>query len=185
MCAMEMVAWLAGEAHTDEPRCACPVLAALVRATNDGMSDRQRESALRPLVPLLVNSRSTPAVEAARGWLAVDRLVRELAPRLLQRQRDVQDARVLAGLPPVRGVVGAQTARLALTTCARPPREAVWVLDRAIDGQPPHRYVAALAQAARALGGGEAYQALVELARDMLAVGRSAPRGARVSAAGR
>ena len=32
LCAMEMVAWLAGEAHSDEPECACPVLAAMVRA---------------------------------------------------------------------------------------------------------------------------------------------------------
>ncbi|MCA8975327.1 MAG: hypothetical protein KDC98_11440, partial [Planctomycetes bacterium] len=66
MCAMEMVAWLAGEAHSDEPACACPVLGALVRACNDVMGDRDRNRLLRPLVPALVNSRATVAIERQR-----------------------------------------------------------------------------------------------------------------------
>ena len=52
MCAMEMVSWLAGEAHSDEPRCTCPVLAALVRACNDAMGDAARNLHLQPLVLL-------------------------------------------------------------------------------------------------------------------------------------
>jgi hypothetical protein len=62
MCAMEMVAWLAGEAHTDEPLCACPVIAAFVRAVNDALpSDAARDRHLRPLVPRFVGTRGTAA----------------------------------------------------------------------------------------------------------------------------
>ena len=75
MCAMEMVAWLAGEEHSDEPVCACPVVAALVRASNDAMTDDARNRYLRPLVPQLVNSRGSAADERVRGLLAIDRLV--------------------------------------------------------------------------------------------------------------
>ena len=72
MCAMEMVAWLAGEAHSDEPECACPVIASLVRACNDSMSDPARNRYLRPLVPQLVQTRADRRVEQARGMLAID-----------------------------------------------------------------------------------------------------------------
>ena len=35
LCAMEAVAWLAGQGHTDHPRCASPVLGAMCRSLND------------------------------------------------------------------------------------------------------------------------------------------------------
>ena len=179
MCAMEMVAWLAGEAHSDEPACACPVLAALVRASNDAMTGRERDRLLRPLVPMLVNSRRTAAVEAARGWRIVDLLVRTLAPRLLEQQGARADARLLASLPPVADAVAAQAARLALTTCAAPLRPVAWVLDRAIDGQQPQRYVAAAAQTAGAIGGGDGWVAIAAVVRGALKV--SAPEAARAA----
>src|ERR1700680_1196735 len=31
LCAMEVVAWLAGEKHSDHPECASPVIAAFIR----------------------------------------------------------------------------------------------------------------------------------------------------------
>ena len=37
MCAMEFVAWLAEEPHSDAPDCACPVLAAFMRTWNDSL----------------------------------------------------------------------------------------------------------------------------------------------------
>ncbi|HEB51942.1 MAG TPA: hypothetical protein ENI87_01675, partial [bacterium] len=101
MCAMEMVAWLAGEAHSDEPECACPVLAALVRACNDAMTDHARNRYLRPLVPLLVNTRASAAIERVRGMLVVDFLVRTLLPRDLRLRGRVDEARLLAELPPI------------------------------------------------------------------------------------
>ena len=70
MCAMEMVAWLAGEAHSDEPRCACPVIASYVRALNDLLpDDGARTRLLRPLVPKFVNTRGNAQDERRRGFV--------------------------------------------------------------------------------------------------------------------
>src|SRR5215471_4062137 len=77
MCAMEMVAWLAGEEHGDGPRCACPVIAAVVRAFNDALPDDAARSLwLRPRIPRLVNSRAGSLDERARGFLVADYAVR-------------------------------------------------------------------------------------------------------------
>jgi len=111
VCAMEMVAWLAGEAHSDEPRCACPVLGALVRASNDAMTDAQRDRFLRPFAAL----------------------------RLAQ-------------------------------AFARHQRAALWVLQRAGEGVPPARFVAAAAQLARLQGDTAAWSAVVALVERMVAI---------------
>src|SRR5690606_8813913 len=42
VCAMELVAWIAGEPHSDAPRCACPVLTAFVTHLNDTLDDEPR-----------------------------------------------------------------------------------------------------------------------------------------------
>ena len=68
MCAMEAVAFIAGEPHTDAPQCASPVVAAVVRTWNDVLPDRQRQ-ALKPYVPRMVGSRGTDAQEDARRGL--------------------------------------------------------------------------------------------------------------------
>jgi hypothetical protein len=82
MCAMEMVAWLAGEPHSDCPDCASPVLAAVVRAVNDRLpDDGAREWLLRPLVPRLVNSRADAGAERARALAIVDFVLRRFETR--------------------------------------------------------------------------------------------------------
>ena len=58
MCAMEAVAFVAGELWSDHPECACPVIGAFMRAWNDGLADDvERTTLLRPLVPKLVGTR--------------------------------------------------------------------------------------------------------------------------------
>lgn len=44
VCALELVAWLAGEEHSDHPACVSPVVAHFVRAWNDHLSDADRFS---------------------------------------------------------------------------------------------------------------------------------------------
>ena len=83
-CAMEAVSHVAGEAWSDHPPCACPVIASLVRAWNDDLDDHERDALLRPLVPMIVGTRSTGAVEHRRAMLAGDWLVRENAPAWLR-----------------------------------------------------------------------------------------------------
>ena len=157
MCAMEMVAWLAGEPHSDEPRCTCPVIAAFVRACNDALGDAARTRLLRPLVPLLVNTRSTAARERQRGLLVVDMLVRQLVPLWLGRHRRHEEARLFSHLPVVQDADGLTMAERALEHCAPGQHSARWVVQRAVEGLAPALYVAGAVQVARALGSPETW----------------------------
>jgi hypothetical protein len=83
-CVMEAVAYVAGETWSDHPTCACPVLAAFMRAWNDGLpSDADRTRLLRPLIPKLVGSKSTPEVERRRADMAADWFIRVYTPTWL------------------------------------------------------------------------------------------------------
>ncbi len=161
MCAMEMVAWLAGEPHSDEPGCACPVIAAFVRACNDSLHDEGRNRYLRPLVPQLVNTRGSAATERARGLLVIDALVRHLVPAWLRRHRRHEEAGLLAGLPPVHDTENLRIALRALEHYARDQHAARWVLQRALEGTAPARYVAGAVQVAKALNDAVTWQFLV------------------------
>lgn len=176
MCAMEMVAWLADEPHSDEPSCACPVIGAFVRACNDSMNDEQRNRLLRPLVPYLVDSRRTAAVERARGYLVVDELARNLLPAWLRRHRRAAEAQLLADLPPVQRLDDVRTALRAVEHFARDQHATVWVLQRALEGTPPARYVAGAVQVARALNDGAAWEATARMVARMLAAEPTEPR---------
>lgn len=171
MCAMEMVAWLAGEPHSDEPRCACPVIAAFVRAFNDALpSDSARGRYLRPFVPRMVNSRASGAHERARGWLCVDAVVRALVPMALAHASRRGEAELMQALPLVRDLASARAALRAVETYARDQHAARWVLQRAIDGVPPAKFVAGVVQVARMVGDVTAFALLAELIGAMLAV---------------
>ena len=108
-CVMEAVSYVAGEPWSDNPACACPVISELLRTWNDDLpTDADRDRLLRPLIPRLVGSRSTPEVETRRSWLAMDWLVRTYAPAWLQLVPAlVPHADALTDLPPI---VDAQTA---------------------------------------------------------------------------
>lgn len=166
---MEMVSWLAGEAHSDEPDCACPVLAALVRACNDAMSDPSRNEFLRPLVPQLVHTRATATVERMRGILAIDCLVRWLMPRWLERHHRRDEARLLREMPPIERMSHVRAATRVITTYAGDHRATQWVLDRSLEGAPPARYVAGVVQLARALNDRDTWREMAALAARMAA----------------
>jgi hypothetical protein len=78
VCAMELVAWLAGERHSDSPDCTSPVIASIVRSLNDRISDdAERTQLLRPLIPKLLGTAGSEAVETRR--LALDASVAKRA----------------------------------------------------------------------------------------------------------
>lgn len=56
LCAMEMVAFMEGEHHTDQPQCVCPTLAHIMITLNDNLHDWQR-NVLLPYLPLCVGTR--------------------------------------------------------------------------------------------------------------------------------
>jgi hypothetical protein len=172
MCTMEMVAWLAGEEHSDEPRCSCPVIAAFVRAVNDSLHDEARNRLLRPLVPKIINTRATAAVERVRGLVVVDTLVRQLVPVWLQRHHRHDEANLVAALQPLHDTEALRAAARALEHFGRDQHAARWVLQRALDGMPPARYVAGAVQVARALNDAPTWATMVAVAEAMARVGR-------------
>jgi hypothetical protein len=84
VCVMEAVAWIAGEPHSDHPQCACPVITSFMIRWNDRLpSDAERDRLLKPLIPLVVGTRSTSAVEKQRAELIFDFVARHAAPAAL------------------------------------------------------------------------------------------------------
>ena len=168
MCAMEMVAWLAGEPHSDEPSCVCPVAAALVRACNDAMSDAARDRCLRPFVPRLVNTRGSAELERARGMFVVDWLLHTLLPDYLRSRGRNDDVGLLAALPPLRGDADLHTALAAIDRLWHAPRAVRWILLRALEGMPPARYVTGVLPVLRGLGEAEAGKATGALLEQLI-----------------
>ena len=103
VCAMEAVAWLAGEPHSDRPRCVSPLIASFMRAWNDGLPDNEsRTRLLGPLLPLTINTRSTNEVEDRRAWMMLDWLVRTALPLSLDLKDSLKShAETLRALPEV------------------------------------------------------------------------------------
>lgn len=85
MCVMEAVAFVAGEPWSDKPECVCPVIAAFLRSWGEGIkNDAERTRLLAPLIPKVINTRSTPEVERARVILCIDWLCRDFLPAWLE-----------------------------------------------------------------------------------------------------
>lgn len=81
MCAMEVVAYLADEAHSDHPDCACPVLTAYTIRLNDAMPEQWRQR-LKPYLPLLIDTRD--GQEVARGEVLAWHAIRVFVPMALE-----------------------------------------------------------------------------------------------------
>ncbi|MCJ2099391.1 hypothetical protein [Methylobacterium sp. E-046] len=104
MCAMEAVAHLAGEPASDRPDCASPTLAAFVRTWSDGLPQDERDGLILPLLPLLVGTRGSEALERRRGGMVTDWLIRTHLPAWFHLAKLNVEADVLAGLPEIRAV---------------------------------------------------------------------------------
>ena len=96
MCFMEMVAFLAGEEHSDKPECASPVLSSYGRAINDGLDDERRQRLL-PIAKSLINTRCDEC-EQRRALKLVSLSLRETFGRWLHRQGMVGAARIMQGV---------------------------------------------------------------------------------------
>lgn len=104
-CTMELVAWLANEPWGDKPSCASPRCTGFAISLNDAISDDgYRTQLMRPLVPLLVGSRTAAADELTRSYIALDWLVRvyvptwlDLVPALKPRAAQLRDIAPITG----------------------------------------------------------------------------------------
>lgn len=111
LCINEVVAWLAGEPHGDNPSCVCPVLRRLTMAVNDRMRDAgARTRLLMPYAPRLIGTAGDPAATQRRTYIVADWAVREIAPIALDAAGMVEQAAILRALPPI---VNQETARQA------------------------------------------------------------------------
>src|SRR5690349_5040779 len=81
-CAMEWVAYIAGEPHTDQPVCVSPVLRSFGISLNDNWDDEQRQK-LRPYLARCIGT-AGDGRDQERGWLAMDWLIREFTPAFLE-----------------------------------------------------------------------------------------------------
>ena len=83
-CVMQAVAWFAGEAHTDAPQCACPVLGAFAIRLNDRLPDAKRQ-VLRTLIAPLTSTRSKEH-EQFRAEYIVRRVSHEIVAPLFEKR---------------------------------------------------------------------------------------------------
>jgi hypothetical protein len=114
LCGLELVAWLAGEPHSDHPECACPVIAAMVRRLNDRIpDDATRTRVLRPLLPLALNTAAGPKVTLVRVYIAADYACREAAPLALEARGRRALAVRLRALDPIVDRKAAAAAAVA------------------------------------------------------------------------
>jgi hypothetical protein len=82
-CAMEWVAHLAGERHSDQPDCVSAVVRALCVALNDGLNCPERQR-LRPYLTRMIGT-AADGLDEWRGWMALDWLIGVYAPTWLRR----------------------------------------------------------------------------------------------------
>jgi hypothetical protein len=122
-CAMEWVSHLAGEPHSDEPRCVSPVLRIFCATLNDALDDDRRQG-LRPYLTRTIGT-ADDGLDEARSWLALDWLIRTYAPTWLRVAQLPTAARRLSELPPVLSGSDLRPALDALTTARRESR-ATW-----------------------------------------------------------
>ena len=112
MCVMEAASYIAGEPWSDHPQCACPVITDFMISWNDSLpSDAERDRLLKPLIPLVVGTRSTPAVEEKRSYMALDWLIRVHTPKWLEMVPALHEqAKALRELDAIVDMAGATAA---------------------------------------------------------------------------
>ena len=127
VCAMEAVAWLAGEPHSDAPACTSPVIASFLRRWNDILpTDAERNRLLRPLLPLMVDTKANGVTELRRSYMALDWLVRVHTVAWLRLAGLYDYAEALSGLDEITGPATMEKALPAFHT-ARVAAWAAWV----------------------------------------------------------
>ena len=110
MCAMELVAFIEREEHSDHPQCTCPVLAAYTRQWNDHVPDHLRNHIL-PLLPQLVGTRNEKYQIARAEYFAF--AARDSACKALQGKID------LSLIEKLRNSKTIQECRVVASECRR------------------------------------------------------------------
>lgn len=119
VCALEAASYLAGEEFSDHPQCVCPTIAAFGRAWNDALDDETRNRLLKPIIPKMIGTRSTPDVQDRRAFMAADWAVRVFTVTWLRKAGLNEDADALAALPELSTVELCEAAMPAIDKARR------------------------------------------------------------------
>ena len=89
---MELASMLAGEPFSDRPRCACPVIAAFLRAYGDAIGDARRQDLYRHAAQVVGTAHGSAALRARRAdmcreWVQQDPAHRRWEPWRKRRQK--------------------------------------------------------------------------------------------------
>ncbi len=115
LCALEVVAWMSGEPHSDHPQCVPQSIGAFGRAFNDLLSDERRTSLLAPILPKMIGAKKTPEAESRRMWLAIDWLIREFTATWLRLAKLDAQADVLTWLPEITNLKKLKASTTAIS----------------------------------------------------------------------
>jgi hypothetical protein len=97
VCAMELVAWMSGERHTDHPQSVSPVIAAFTRSFNDALPSDHRQR-LGVLTARMIGTRGTREQELWRCEVLWNWMITLAVPEwLAAAQRPDLAAAVVAG----------------------------------------------------------------------------------------
>ncbi len=164
-CIMEAAAYVAGEPWSDHPQCVCPIIGAFLRSWNDALPSDERDPLLRSLIPAVIGTRGSKALEQRRATMAADWLVRSHTPAWLRLAGLNAQAKALEMLPEITDFARCPSLMPALNA-ARTDADAAW---------------AAAGDAARAAARNAAWAAAGDAAED---AARAAARNAAWAAAG-
>jgi hypothetical protein len=104
LCLVELTAFLAGEKHSDQPECVCPVIGAFARSWHDH-NPALSDSLKAELGPLMIGTRSTPEIQDRRAIMVADWSVRTVLPAWLDLVPSLAEhAAELRGLPELTTV---------------------------------------------------------------------------------
>ena len=109
-CVMELIADMAGEKWSASPQCASKVITSFLINWNDSLNDEDRQM-LKPLVPLVIGTRTSAKDETTRAWMCTDWLARECAPAFLRCAGLRAQAELLEALAPLTNAASARKAQ--------------------------------------------------------------------------
>jgi hypothetical protein len=131
LCMMEIVAWVAGEKHSDSPGCVSPIIASFLRTWNDALpDDESRTRLLAPLVTKVIGTATGAAHEERRAWMLIDWLIREFTPTWLRLATLDPQAIDIETLPEIKDATSLATA-MPLIAIAKSVANAAWAAARA------------------------------------------------------
>jgi hypothetical protein len=110
MCVMEAVAYVAGEPHSDHPKCASKVLTSFLISLNDRWDSDDRQL-LKPFIRRLINTATGPEDEETRRWMLADWLIHEYAPGIFRHVGLTAEAERFEQLGAIASLADWQSAR--------------------------------------------------------------------------